>query len=225
MPYTAEGLVPDILVNPHAIPSRMTLGQLLECLLGKLSAVCGESGDSTPFCGMSVEAIAERLEAEGLDGHGEEVMYDGATGEAFEAKVFIGPTYYQRLKHMSTDNLHARSRGPRQVLTHQPLEGRARDGGLRLGEMERDCLLSHGVHSFIQERLMFTSDAFDAYLCKTCGNFATPPARGTLVRNRHAFCRICSTGRDVVKCTMPFAAKLLLQELQGMHVGCKLLAK
>jgi hypothetical protein len=223
MPYTADGLTPDILVNPHAIPSRMTLGQLLECLLGKLSAVRGEEGDGTPFCGMSVEAIGERLAAEGLDPFGNEVLYDGTTGEAFEAKVFIGPTYYQRLKHMSGDKVHSRGRGPRQVLTHQPLEGRSRDGGLRLGEMERDCILAHGTHEFLLERLMFASDAFDAYICASCGNFAMPPAQGTLVRNRSAFCRVCSSGRNVKKITIPYAAKLLIQELQGMHVSTQLI--
>ena len=223
MPYTADGLTPDILVNPHAIPSRMTLGQLLECLLGKLSAVRGEEGDGTPFCGMSVEAIGERLAAEGLDPFGNEVLYDGTTGEAFEAKVFIGPTYYQRLKHMAGDKVHSRGRGPRQVLTHQPLEGRSRDGGLRLGEMERDCILAHGTHEFLLERLMFASDAFDAHICASCGNFAMPAAQGTLVRNRSAFCRVCSSSRNVKKITVPYAAKLLIQELQGMHVSTQLI--
>ena len=139
MPYTEDGLVPDLIFNPHAIPSRMTLGQLMECLLGKLSAVKGQLGDATPFCNVTVETIAAELEKEGYDGMGNEVMYDGCTGNQYESKVFIGPTYYQRLKHMSGDKAHSRSRGPKQVLTHQPLEGRARDGGLRFGEMERDC--------------------------------------------------------------------------------------
>ena len=137
MPYTSEGIVPDIIMNPHAIPSRMTCGQLLECLLGKLSSRRGEFGDSTPFTEVGVEEIAKALEEEGFDPHGNEVMYDGCTGEPFECTVFLGPVYYQRLRHMAADKSHSRSRGPKQALTHQPLEGRARDGGLRFGEMER----------------------------------------------------------------------------------------
>ena len=195
----------------------------MECLLGKLSAVKGQLGDATPFCNVTVETIAAELEKEGYDGMGNEVMYDGCTGNAYESKVFIGPTYYQRLKHMSADKSHSRSRGPKQVLTHQPLEGRARDGGLRFGEMERDCIISHGADSFLQERLMFASDAFDVYICGICGQFAVPPCEGNYVSNTHAYCRICESRRGVVKMTMPFACKLLCQELAGMHVGIRLL--
>ena len=223
MPYTADGLVPDLIFNPHAIPSRMTLGQMLECLLGKLAAVRCDIADATPFCGTSVDAIADELESEGYDRLGNEVMYDGCTGRPYESKVFIGPTYYQRLKHMSADKAHARARGPKQVLTHQPLEGRARDGGLRFGEMERDCLVAHGVSDFLLERLMLVSDAFDVYVCGKCGNFATPPARDTHVLNLRANCRLCESTRHVVKLCVPYACKLLIQELAGMHVGVRLL--
>lgn len=224
LPYTADGMTPDLIMNPHAIPSRMTLGQLMECLLGKLSAVRGEQGDATAFEEeVTVDSIARALEREGFDAHGNEVMYDGCTGEPFETRVFLGPVYYQRLKHMSGDKCHARSRGPKQALTHQPLEGRARDGGLRFGEMERDCLISHGAADFLLDRLMLASDAFDAWLCGRCGNFALPPTQGSIVRNRRPFCRICRSSDACTKMCIPFACKLLLQELQGMHVGVRLL--
>lgn len=141
MPHTPSGIVPDIIVNPHAIPSRMTIGQLMECLMGKLCAVEGRQGDATPFRDVSIEHIGACLEKHGYDSLGRETMYNGMTGEALPAKIFIGPTYYQRLKHMVLDKQHSRSRGPMQILTRQPVEGRAREGGLRFGEMERDCII------------------------------------------------------------------------------------
>jgi DNA-directed RNA polymerase II subunit RPB2 len=152
MPFTKEGIQPDIIVNPHAIPSRMTIGQLMECLLGKLCCVKGCQGDATPFRGVSIKHISAELEAHGYDGLGEEVMYNGMTGQQLEGKVFIGPTYYQRLKHMVADKHHSRSRGPVQILTRQPVEGRAREGGLRFGEMERDC--------FTEEHQILTNSGF-----------------------------------------------------------------
>lgn len=137
MPFTQEGIVPDIIINPHAIPSRMTIGQLIECLLGKVSAITGHEGDATPFTEASVNDFSRRLHECGYQLRGNEVMYNGHTGRKLEAHIFIGPTYYQRLKHMVDDKIHSRSRGPVQILTRQPVEGRARDGGLRFGEMER----------------------------------------------------------------------------------------
>lgn len=138
MPFTDEGIVPDIIINPHAIPSRMTIGQLLESLLGKVKATGGSSYDGTPFTGLTVDQIAEQLHSNGYEKFGKEVLYDGMTGKPLPARVFIGPVFYQRLKHMVEDKAHARARGPMQMLVRQPLEGRARDGGLRVGEMERD---------------------------------------------------------------------------------------
>lgn len=157
MPFTGEGIVPDIIINPHAIPSRMTVGQLIECLLGKVVATKGSKIRATPFTELSVDQIADELQSSGYERHGKEIMYDGMTGKQLHAKVFCGPTYYQRLKHMVDDKAHARSRGPMQILVRQPLEGRARDGGLRFGEMERDRLaentpvnLMNGLSIFIQ---------------------------------------------------------------------------
>ena len=143
MPVSEEGIVPDIIVNPHAIPSRMTIGQLMECLMGKLCAIEGKQGDATPFRDASIEHIGKCLEEHGFDNLGRETLHNGMTGEPLPSKVFIGPTYYQRLKHMVLDKQHSRSRGPVQILTRQPVEGRAREGGLRFGEMERDCIIRY----------------------------------------------------------------------------------
>lgn len=151
MPFTSDGMVPDLIINPHAIPSRMTIGHLIECVLGKVCTLAGEFGDATPFSEtVTVDGITTALQGHGFDGDGSQVMYNGMTGERLEAKIFIGPTYYQRLKHMVDDKIHSRSHGPMQVLTRQPVEGRSRDGGLRFGEMERGTLLFiftfSGVH-------------------------------------------------------------------------------
>lgn len=143
MPVSEAGIVPDIIVNPHAIPSRMTIGQLMECLMGKLCAIEGKQGDATPFREVSIEHIGKCLEEHGFDNLGRETLHNGMTGEPLPSKIFIGPTYYQRLKHMVLDKQHSRSRGPVQILTRQPVEGRAREGGLRFGEMERDCIIRY----------------------------------------------------------------------------------
>ena len=225
MPFTKDGVQPDIIVNPHAIPSRMTIGQLMECLLGKLCCVKGCQGDATPFRGVSIKHISAELEEHGYDGLGEEVMYNGMTGQQLEGKVFIGPTYYQRLKHMVADKQHSRSRGPVQILTRQPVEGRAREGGLRFGEMERDCVISHGSANFISERLFEQSDPFVATVCGKCGLLAHPAADKTLLRNKKAYCNNCKSSDDVHDVRMPYAFKLLLQELMAMNIAIRLSLK
>lgn len=222
MPFTRDGVQPDIIVNPHAIPSRMTVGHLLECLMGKLCCAEGCIGNATPFCGVSIQQIGQQLESNGYDAMGEEILYNGMTGEKLEGKVFIGPTYYQRLKHMVDDKHHSRSRGPVQLLTRQPTEGRARDGGLRFGEMERDTLLAHGAANVLTERLFEQSDPFVATVCGTCGLLAQPAAENTLLRNRAAYCRNCKSSDNVHDVRMPFAFKLLLQELMAMHIAPRL---
>lgn len=222
MPFTKEGIVPDIIVNPHAIPSRMTIGQLMECLLGKLCAIEGQQGDATPFRGASIKQISARLESHGYDPLGEEVLYNGMTGQQLEGKVFIGPTYYQRLKHMVHDKQHSRSRGPVQILTRQPVEGRAREGGLRFGEMERDCIISHGAANVLTERLFEQSDPFVATVCGKCGLLAHPAAEKTLIRNKTAYCNNCKSGDDIHDVRMPYAFKLLLQELMAMNIATRL---
>ncbi|KAK9761178.1 DNA-dependent RNA polymerase II [Basidiobolus ranarum] len=150
MPFSQEGIVPDIIINPHAIPSRMTIGHLVECLLSKVSALSGSEGDATPFTNVTVDAVSEAIKEFGYQKRGLEVFYNGLTGKKLEAQVFVGPTYYQKLKHMVDDKIHSRARGPLQTLSRQPIEGRKRDGGLRFGEMERDCVISHGMALFLK---------------------------------------------------------------------------
>ena len=175
MPFTKDGIVPDLIINPHAIPSRMTIAHLIECQLSKVSSLRGFEGDATPFTDVTVDSVSRLLEEQGYQSRGFEVMYNGHTGRKLVAQVFLGPTYYQRLRHMVDDKIHARARGPVQILTRQPVEGRARDGGLRFGEMERDCMISHGASAFLKERLFEVSDAFRVHICDICG-LMTPVA-------------------------------------------------
>lgn len=169
MPFTVQGIVPDLIINPHAIPSRMTIAHLIECQLSKVGTLRGLEGDATPFTEVTVDSVSKLLRAHGYQSRGFEVMYHGHTGRKLVAQVFLGPTYYQRLRHMVDDKIHARARGPVQILTRQPVEGRARDGGLRFGEMERDCMISHGASAFLKERLFEVSDAFRVHVCDICG--------------------------------------------------------
>ena len=218
MPYTDDGIVPDIIVNPHAIPSRMTIGQLCETLLGILCTITGERGDGTIFRGTSLEFLCAQLKKEGYDETGSTRLHSGFTGEAFECKVFMGPTYYQRLRHMAEDKDHARSRGPVQMLSRQPTEGRSRDGGLRFGEMERDTLISHGAAEFLKDRLLDNSDPSHLTICGKCGLIAQPSARNTLVRNRLPYCRICDSTQQVRTMQCPVAFRLLVHELLAMNI-------
>mmetsp|Transcript_1281 Transcript_1281/g.4791 ORF Transcript_1281/g.4791 Transcript_1281/m.4791 type:complete len:1186 (-) Transcript_1281:183-3740(-) len=218
MPFTCEGIVPDIIVNPHAIPSRMTIGQLVECLMGKVAAMMGKEGDATPFTPVTVESISDMLHMCGYQKRGNEVMYNGHTGRKLEAKIFLGPTYYQRLKHMVDDKIHSRGRGPVQILTRQPMEGRSRDGGLRFGEMERDCIISHGAAAFLKERLMDQSDAYRIHACETCGLIAV----ANLKNQTFECCKNPSERTKVVQVMMPYACKLLFQELMSMAVAPRL---
>jgi DNA-directed RNA polymerase II subunit RPB2 len=216
MPFTASGITPDILINSLCIPSRMTISQLLETVLGKACCLDGTFGDATPFSSNSTniaENICDRLQKNGFERHGWETMYNGMTGEPLEAKIFIGPTYYQRLKHMVSDKVHSRSHGQVTTLTRQPLEGRSRDGGLRFGEMERDAMIGHGVSRFLKERLFDKSDAYQMFICDKCGNIATT----------HKECRACES--DLIsKVNCPFACKLLFQELMAMSIKIQMKA-
>lgn len=223
MPWTCEGIVPDIIINPHCIPSRMTINQLMESVLGKSCAIEGTYGDSTPFTKASIgdeskgttiaEQICDRLGMNGYKRCGNEMLYNGMTGEPM-GMFFIGPVYYQRLKHLVSDKIHARAQGPVTTLTRQPLEGRSRDGGLRFGEMERDCMIAHGTSKFLQERLFEQSDNYTVAICEKCGNFAT-------TRNE---CRACETDQ-VVDIKLPYVSKLVLQELNAMLIKTKISAK
>ena len=214
MPFSTEGITPDIVVNPHAIPSRMTIGHLVECLLSKVSALTGDEGDATPFTSVTVDEISKLLMNFGYQKRGFETMYNGHTGRRLESSIFLGPTYYQRLKHMVDDKIHSRARGPVALLTRQPMEGRARDGGLRFGEMERDCMISHGVASILKEKLMDASDAFRVHVCDMCGLIAIANL------NKGTFeCRGCRNKTKISQVFLPYACKLLFQELMSMQIA------
>ncbi|KAI5961800.1 RPB2 [Candida margitis] len=218
MPFTAEGVVPDLIINPHAIPSRMTVAHLIECLLSKVSSLSGLEGDASPFTDVTAEAISKLLREHGYQSRGFEVMYNGHTGKKLMAQVFFGPTYYQRLRHMVDDKIHARARGPVQVLTRQPVEGRSRDGGLRFGEMERDCMIAHGAAGFLKERLMEASDAFRVHVCGSCGLMTVI---ANLKKNQFE-CRSCKNKTNIYQIHIPYAAKLLFQELMAMNITPRL---
>ncbi|CAF2237425.1 unnamed protein product [Brassica napus] len=220
MPWTIEGVTPDIIVNPHAIPSRMTIGQLIECIMGKVAAQMGKEGDATPFTDVTVDNISKALHECGYQMRGFERMYNGHTGRPLPAMIFIGPTYYQRLKHMVDDKIHSRGRGPVQILTRQPAEGRSRDGGLRFGEMERDCMIAHGAASFLKERLFDQSDAYRVHVCETCGLIAIAN-----LKNNTFECRGCKNTTDIVQVHIPYACKLLFQELMSMAIAPRMLTK
>ncbi|KAK1772415.1 DNA-directed RNA polymerase III subunit RPC2 [Phialemonium atrogriseum] len=213
MPFSDTGLVPDIIMNPHGFPSRMTVGKLLECLTGKASIVHGRKGYGfgDAFRSHPLEEMSKVLVDHGFSWEGKDYFTSGITGEPLEAYIFNGPIFYQRLKHMVQDKMHSRSRGPRAVLTRQPTEGRSRDGGLRLGEMERDCLIAYGASQLLLERLMISSDAVTLDICQRCGLFGYK-----------GFCQTCKSTREVTQMTMPYAAKLLVQELISMNVGVRL---
>ncbi|USW53763.1 Putative DNA-directed RNA polymerase, subunit 2, hybrid-binding domain, RNA polymerase, beta subunit [Septoria linicola] len=218
MPFSADGLTPDIIINPHAIPSRMTIAHLIECLLSKVGALQGQEGDATPFTDVTVSSVSSILASHGFQQRGFEVMYNGHTGKKLNAQVFLGPTYYQRLRHMVDDKIHARARGPLQILTRQPVEGRARDGGLRFGEMERDCMIAHGASAFLKERLLDVSDAFRVHICEICG-LMTPIAS---IKKQQFECRPCKNKTKIAQVIIPYAAKLLFQELAAMNVATRM---
>ncbi len=214
LPFTCEGIAPDIVVNPHAIPSRMTIGHLVECLMGKVSTLLGDEGDATPFMDdLSVEHISDVLHGLGYQKHGNECMYNGHTGRPFESLIFLGPTFYQRLKHLVDDKIHARARGPVTMLTRQPMEGRGRDGGLRMGEMERDCLISHGAANFLRDRLYANSDPYRVHVCDDCGMIANAN-----LRKQTFECRFCGNKTRFSQIHIPYAGKLLFQELMSMCI-------
>tara|TARA_B100000900_G_C20599006_1_gene724707 strand:- start:1150 stop:4722 length:3573 start_codon:yes stop_codon:yes gene_type:complete len=204
MPFSQDGIVPDLIVNPHAIPSRMTVNQLLEMVLGKSCALSGHLGDATPFQNNHVPDYVSLLQSYGYEGQGNEVLYSGITGEQLHTSIFMGPIYYQRIKIMVADKMHSRSTGPVQALIRQPAAGRANNGGLRIGEMERDSILSHGVSSFLQESMMKRSDEYSVEINESTG-------------------LLDYSGESTCEVQMPYAMKMLLQELQAMSITPRLI--
>jgi DNA-directed RNA polymerase II subunit RPB2 len=223
MPFTKEGISPDVIINPNAIPSRMTVAQLIECLIGKVAAINGTEADGTSFTMVDAEKIKDDLEKLGYERNGFEYLYNGITGQRMKAQIFIGPTFYQRLKHLVSDKMHSRSRGIYTMLTRQPPEGRSKDGGLRCGEMERDSIISHGMSKFLKERFLDVSDAYSCYVCDICGLFAqrvikkenkSYPSNSDIYQ-----CISCKNKTKISRIIIPYAFKLLIQELMSMNIA------
>ncbi|MFB5614457.1 MAG: DNA-directed RNA polymerase subunit B, partial [Candidatus Nitrosomaritimum yanchengensis] len=220
LPYTADGISPDVLINPHAFPSRMTVGMMMESICGKAGALRGSQFDGSAFVGEKIEEVKPVMDAAGFKYSGKEIMYDGRTGKAFPVEVFIGVVYYQKLHHMVADKIHARARGQVQMLTKQPTEGRARGGGLRFGEMERDCLIAYGASMILKDRLLDESDKSDVFVCERCGLVAYHD-----IKQRKYVCRVCGDKAKVSSVSVAYAFKLLLQEMQSLNVAPRLLIK
>ncbi|KAG1774746.1 beta and beta-prime subunits of DNA dependent RNA-polymerase [Suillus placidus] len=212
MPFNDQGINPDTIMNPHGFPSRMTVGKMIELLAGKAGVLSGKLQYGTAFGGSKVEDMSRILIEHGFNYAGKDMLTSGITGEALEAYVYFGPIYYQKLKHMVMDKMHARARGPRATLTRQPTEGRSREGGLRLGEMERDCLIGYGATQLLLERLMISSDKFEVNACQECG-----------LMGYNGWCTYCKSSKKMAKLTIPYAAKLLFQELMAMNVVPRLI--
>ena len=220
LPYTADGISPDVLINPHAFPSRMTVGMMMESITGKAAAIRGKKVDASAFVGEKMEDVKGVMEDAGFEYSGKEIMYDGKTGKQFPVEVFIGVVYYQKLHHMVADKIHARARGQVQMLTKQPTEGRARGGGLRFGEMERDCIIAYGASMILKDRLLDESDKSDIFVCERCGLVAYHD-----VKQRRFYCRVCVDKGKVSSVSVAYAFKLLLQEMSSLAIAPRLLIK
>jgi DNA-directed RNA polymerase II subunit RPB2 len=237
IPFTKDGIVPDLIINPHAIPSRMTIGQITECLMGKVCTRLGIYGDGTPFSPDINDDLGNILEEScGLNRYGDETLYSGIMGEQIHSKIFIGPTYYQRLKHMVKDKVNSRERGKVTLKTRQPPSGRAIGGGLRIGEMERDAILAHGCMGFLKETMMERSDAYNYHISENTGmisianpktnTFICPSLDGPLsfddennnLLNNKSKASICNIN-------VPYNTKMLIQECEAMGIGMRLITK
>lgn len=241
MPFTKDGIRPDIIINPHAIPTRMTIGQLVECIVGKACATYGGFGDCTAFNNKEskIGVFGELLTKAGFHSSGNDLLYNGMTGEQIESDIFIGPTYYMRLKHMVKDKINYRAQGPRTALTRQPVSGRANDGGLRIGEMERDVLISHGMNAFLKDSMLERGDKYYMAICNQTGMiavfnpsknlFMSPMADGplrfvgTVDGKSMNIENITKFGRSFSVICVPYSFKLLLQELQTINIQMRII--
>ena len=213
IPFTSNGVKPDLIFNPHGIPSRMTVGYLMDLLAGKVAALSGEVSNATPFSGTSLDTLEGNMKKLGFRYSGKETLYNGITGEKMPVKIFIGNMYYLKLKYMVANKMHARASGKIALLTRQPIEGRARGGALRLGEMEQQALVAHGASLLLKER--YSSDKVVIPVCEKCGAMALDDTiRGKTI------CPLCHSN-SISMIEMSYAFKLLLEELQGMHILTK----
>ncbi|KAI8819166.1 uncharacterized protein EV422DRAFT_588918 [Fimicolochytrium jonesii] len=225
MPFSETGIVPDVIINPHAFPSRMTIGMFVESLAGKSGALHGKAQDATPWTFLegdgepAADYFGEELREAGFNYHGNEAMYSGITGGEFKADIYIGVVYYQRLRHMVSDKYQVRTIGPVHNVTQQPIKGRKRAGGIRFGEMERDSLLAHGVSFLLQDRLMNCSDYSQSWCCSQCGSLVGVE---TALGKHRAVCRTCGDGKGVEIVAVPFVFRYLVSELVAMGVKLKL---
>lgn len=244
MPFTEEGITPDIIINPHAFPSRMTIGMLIESLAGKSGSMEGKFQVFSPFDQIEEDDLigyfGKELSKNGYNYHGSEIMYSGVSGLRLKADIYIGVVYYQRLRHMVNDKAQARSTGPIDVLTRQPVKGRKNQGGIRFGEMERDGLLAHGVSYCLNERLFKSSDYSEGYICKTCGELLAVMHKQTgenlkikesiiladlglekgvdNIRKQLPYCNKCKNGDGCVRICIPYVLRYLTNELAGMNI-------
>jgi DNA-directed RNA polymerase beta subunit len=242
MPFTPDGIRPDLIINPHAIPSRMTIGQIVECLFGKACCNYGAFGDCTAFQvkGSNYKEYGKLLTNVGFHSSGNQILYNGMTGEQINSDIYIGPTYYMRLKHMVKDKINYRARGPNTVLTRQPVQGRANDGGLRIGEMERDGVLAHGMSYFLNESFMIRGekDEYHIAICNKTGAlavynesrniFVSPFADGPIQFNKNTddtmnIKNISRFGRSFSIVRVPYSFKLLMQELEAMNIQMRII--
>ena len=238
MPFTKDGIRPDLIINPHAIPSRMTIGQFIECITGKLCSLKGHFSDGTPFTNIDIDVIAETLEKEGgYEKYGDEILYSGINGKQMSTKIFIGPTYYQRLKHMVKDKINSRERGKMTLKNRQPPSGKSMGGGLRIGEMERDALLSHGVMQFVKESVMERSDKYGLFVSENSGQFAAgnpgkhqyvcPNVDGPLEfkeeTDRIQLVTGNSTKTDIYPVELPYNMKMMIQECEAMSISPRII--
>jgi DNA-directed RNA polymerase II subunit RPB2 len=244
MPFTEDGIRPDLIINPHAIPSRMTIGQIVESLFGKVCTSYGGYGDCTAFQvkGSNYSTYGPLLVKAGFHSSGNQILYNGMTGNQLSADIYMGPTYYMRLKHMVKDKINYRARGPNTVLTRQPVQGRANDGGLRIGEMERDGVLAHGMSYFLNESFMVRGEKQDYYIavCNKTGSvaiynearnlFLSPYADGPIKFNMNpdgsqSIMNLSRFGRSFSILKVPYAFKLLMQELEVMNVHMRIITE
>ncbi|RID60552.1 hypothetical protein BRARA_F03700 [Brassica rapa] len=217
-PFSERGICPDLIMNPHGFPSRMTVGKMIELLGSKAGVSSGRFHYGSAFGEESghadkVEEISKTLVKHGFSYCGKDLLYSGLSGEPLQTYVFMGPIYYQKLKHMVLDKMHARGSGPRVMMTRQPTEGKSKNGGLRVGEMERDCLIAYGASMLIYERLMLSSDPFEVQVCRACGLLGYYD-----YKLKKAVCSTCKNGDSIATMKLPYACKLLFQELQSMNV-------